>query len=88
MLLILKRHIFDAMFIDIEGGEYDIIKDSKFNSFKFEFKSVERIWNHQKVESRLTSLGYINVWKSISGNKFWWLSDPKKRGLQEDIDFF
>lgn len=87
-LIILKGHFFDAMFIDIEGGEYDIINDSKFNSFNFEFMSVERIWNYRKVESRLTSLGYKNFWKSISGYESWWLRDPKKKGLQKEIDFF
>ena len=83
----LKGTNFDALFMDIEGGELKLINSENFSSFNFKFLSIERIWNFEKIEKRLKTLGYVNFWPAISGYESWWLKSPHELGLEQGIDF-
>lgn len=83
----LKGTNFDALFMDIEGGELKLLNNDKFSCFKFRFLSIERIWNFKKIEIALKNLGYVNFWPVISGYESWWLKSPQELGLEQGIDF-
>jgi hypothetical protein len=65
---------FQACFIDIEGGEPEIIGDQLFGKIPFDFIAIERIWNYELICKRLECLGFINIFSEISGYESWWLS--------------
>jgi hypothetical protein len=75
-LLIQHGANYDALFIDIEGGEPAIIEEEEFSQIPFDFIAIERIWNDPLIQKRLTGLGYLNIYADISGYESWWLS-PK-----------
>jgi hypothetical protein len=75
---------FQACFIDIEGGEPEIIEDPIFSQIAFDFIAIERIWNGTLIYKRLVSLGFINIFGEISGYESWWLS---RRLFQEKFRF-
>lgn len=64
---------FQACFIDIEGGEPEIIEDLVFSQIPFDFIAIERIWNSALIYKRLESLGFVNIFGEISGYESWWL---------------
>ncbi len=66
---------FDALFIDIEGGELDIISSKIFPNLNFRFINIERIWNGLFIENRLQSLGYKQVGSSFSSYSGWFVKD-------------
>jgi hypothetical protein len=65
---------FQACFIDIEGGEPEIIEDLVFSQIPFDFIAIERIWNDTFIRKRLESLGFVSIFGEISGYESWWLS--------------
>lgn len=67
---------FDALFIDVEGMESDIIKSETFAQFNFKFLSIERIWKSREIYSCMLRLGYINILGDISGYESWWVKEP------------
>lgn len=75
---------FQACFIDIEGGEPEIIEDLVFSQIPFDFIAIERIWNSALICKRLESLGFVNIFGEISGYESWWLSS---RPFQEKFRF-
>ena len=66
---------FDALFIDIEGGELDIISSKIFANLNFRFINIERIWNGVFIENRLKSLGYSQVGSLFSSYSGWFVKD-------------
>jgi FkbM family methyltransferase len=66
---------FDALFIDIEGGELDIISSKIFANLNFRFINIERIWNGVFIENRLKSIGYSQVGSSFSSYSGWFIKD-------------
>ena len=66
---------FDALFIDIEGGELDIISSKIFANLNFRFINIERIWNGVFIENRLKSWGYSQVGSSFSSYSGWFVKD-------------
>ena len=64
---------FQACFIDIEGGEPEVIEDLVFSQIPFDFIAIERIWNSALICKRLESLDFVNIFGEISGYESWWL---------------
>jgi hypothetical protein len=64
---------FQACFIDIEGGEPEIVNDEVFSQISFDFIAIERIWNYPLIQNRLESLGFRNIFSEVSGYESWWL---------------
>lgn len=86
-LLDLKGTSFDALFMDIEGGELAVLNHKRFKELRFEFLSIERIWNSERINAILESLGYVNFWSKISGYESWWLRNPHNVELVEGVDY-
>ena len=57
---------FDALFIDIEGNELNVISSKFFMEFNFKFINIEMIWNNSKIYEILTGYGYKQVGASFS----------------------
>jgi FkbM family methyltransferase len=70
---------FDALFIDVEGMESDIINSKTFEQFNFQFVSLERIWKSKEIHLRMLSLGYVNILGDISGYESWWVREPHSK---------
>jgi len=64
---------FDALFIDIEGSELNIIKSKFFMDLDFKFINIERIWNHDQIIEILTNYGYKQIGASFSSYSAWFL---------------
>jgi len=64
---------FDALFIDVEGGELSIISSKLFMDFNFKYINIERIWNHQKIIEILTNYGYNQIGASFSSYSAWFI---------------
>jgi FkbM family methyltransferase len=64
---------FDALFIDVEGGELSIITSKLFMDFNFKYINIERIWNHQKIIEVLTNYGYNQIGASFSSYSAWFI---------------
>lgn len=64
---------FDALFIDIEGSELNVIKSDSFKDFGFKFINIERIWNHDQIIQILTNYGYRQIGASFSSYSAWFL---------------
>lgn len=64
----------DALFIDIEGGELEVLRDFRSCSALPTFVCVETIWNKGEIHETLTTLGYEIKWPFLSGyNSWYWL---------------
>jgi FkbM family methyltransferase len=64
---------FDALFIDIEGSEINVIKSKFFMDLDFKFINIERIWNHDQIIEILTNYGYKQTGESFSSYSAWFL---------------
>jgi len=66
---------FDALFIDIEGNELDIISSKSFLDFNFRFINIEMIWNNSQIYDILRGYGYKQVGVSFSSYSGWFIKD-------------
>lgn len=78
-LIINQNYGFIYLSIDVEGYEYQIIKNWNFSALRPHLISVEYNFNptmDQKITSHLVNLGYKKVFKRISSiDRFFVLSD-------------
>jgi hypothetical protein len=66
---------FDALFIDIEGNELNIISSKSFMDFDFKFINIEMIWNNFEIYQILSEYGYKQVGASFSSYSGWFLNE-------------
>lgn len=66
---------FDALFIDIEGNELDVISSKSFMDFNFKFINIEMIWNNSQINQILTEYGYKQVGTSFSSYSGWFINE-------------
>ena len=66
---------FDALFIDIEGNELNIISSNSFIDFNFKFINIEMIWNNSQIYDILCGYGYKQVGVSFSSYSGWFIKD-------------
>jgi hypothetical protein len=66
---------FDALFIDIEGNELDVISSKFFMDYSFKFINIEMIWNNSKIFEILTGYGYKQVGANFSSYSGWFIRD-------------
>ena len=66
---------FDALFIDIEGKELDVISSKYFMDYSFKFINIEMIWNNSKIFKILTGYGYKQVGANFSSYSGWFIRD-------------
>jgi len=66
---------FDALFIDIEGNELNIISSNSFIDFNFKFINIEMIWNNSQIYDILSIYGYKQVGVSFSSYSGWFIKD-------------
>lgn len=66
---------FDALFIDVEGNELDIISSKSFMDFNFKFINIEMIWNNSQIYRILSEYGYKQVGASFSSYSGWFLNE-------------
>lgn len=66
---------FDALFIDIEGYELNIISSRFFKDFDFKFINIEMIWNNSQIYEILTGYGYKQVGASFSSYSGWFIKE-------------
>jgi FkbM family methyltransferase len=66
---------FDALFIDIEGNELDVISSKSFMDFNFKFINIEMIWNNSQIYQILTEYGYKQVGTSFSSYSGWFINE-------------
>jgi len=66
---------FDALFIDVEGNEIDIISSKSFMDFNFKFINIEMIWNNAQIYRILSEYGYKQIGASFSSYSGWFLND-------------
>ena len=66
---------FDALFIDIEGNELEIISSKLFMDFNFKFINIEMIWNNSQIYRILSEYGYKQVGASFSSYSGWFLNE-------------
>lgn len=66
---------FDALFIDIEGYELNIISSKFFTDFDFKFINIEMIWNNSQIYEILTGYGYKQVGASFSSYSGWFIKE-------------
>ena len=66
---------FDALFIDIEGNELDVISSKFFMDFNFKFINIEMIWNNSQIHEILSGYGYKRVGASFSSYSGWYLNE-------------
>jgi FkbM family methyltransferase len=64
---------FDALFIDIEGNELNIISSKLFMDFNFKFINIEMIWNNSQIYDILSEYGYKQVGASFSSYSGWFI---------------
>lgn len=62
--------------IDTEGSEFEILERFNFDSYSFEFITVEHNFNSnkQKIDDLLISNGYAKVLEEISGGDGWYIN--------------
>ncbi len=76
---LLKEHnapkIIDYLSIDIEGGEYDVLKSLDFESYKFTVITVEHNYTSKRndIFNLLTSKGYLRIHENISNADDWYV---------------
>jgi hypothetical protein len=66
---------FDALFIDIEGGELEVISSIFFLEFEFKFINIERIWNDNQINKILSNYGYRQIGAAFSSYSGWYIKD-------------
>jgi len=66
---------FDALFIDVEGNELDIVSSKSFMDFNFKFINIEMIWNNSQIYRILSEYGYKQVGASFSSYSGWFLNE-------------
>jgi hypothetical protein len=66
---------FDALFIDVEGNELNIISSKSFLDFNFKFINIEMIWNNSQIYDILSGYGYKQVGASFSSYSGWFIKD-------------
>jgi hypothetical protein len=66
---------FDALFIDIEGNELDVISSKSFMDFNFKFINIEMIWNNSRIYQILSEYGYKQVGTSFSSYSGWFINE-------------
>lgn len=64
---------FDALFIDIEGNELNVISSESFMDFNFKFINIEMIWNNSQIYDILSGYGYKQVGVSFSSYSGWFI---------------
>lgn len=69
---------FDALFIDIEGGELEVISSILFMKFEFKFINIERIWNNDQINEILSNYGYRQIGAAFSSYSGWYLKESKQ----------
>jgi len=69
---------FDALFIDIEGGELEVITSILFMKFEFKFINIERIWNNDQINEVLLNYGYRQIGAAYSSYSGWYLKESKQ----------
>lgn len=65
----------DYLSIDIEGGEYDVLKTLDFKSYKFSVVTVEHNYtsNRSAIFNLMTSNGYERIHENISNADDWYV---------------
>jgi FkbM family methyltransferase len=60
----------DFISIDVEGGEYDILKPFPFDEYRFEFMCVEHMTEEQetRIKTLLEGAGYRQILRDVSGH--------------------
>jgi FkbM family methyltransferase len=69
---------FDALFIDIEGGELEVISSIFFLEFEFKFINIERIWNDNQINKILSNYGYRQIGAAFSSYSGWYIKESKQ----------
>ncbi len=65
----------DYLSIDIEGGEYDVLKTLDFKSYKFSVVTVEHNYTSKRdaIYDLMTSNGYDRIHENISNTDDWYV---------------
>lgn len=72
-------NIIDYISIDVEGSEYEVLKDFDFNKYKFNFITCEHMFVKKKrndIYDLLTKKGYERIHENLSAQDDWYV--PKK----------
>ena len=69
--------MIDYLSIDTEGSEFEILNSFDFSKFKFRIITCEHNYTpmREKIFELLTKNGYTRVFKEISFNDDWYVSD-------------
>lgn len=93
----------DLISIDIEGGEYDVLKNFPFDEYEFGFACVEQMTEAQAAPIRalFDRAGYVQVLRDVSGHDGYYVRKDRESfsilsaldqeevpGLTQDVEFW